>query len=82
MIYNDEQELTGVFMDSEFLTIKEVAVVFSCHPNTIRRAVRLGFLVAIRVGNGPKSPYRISKRSLDAIHSSIISELAKKAQKI
>jgi excisionase family DNA binding protein len=68
-------------MECEFLTIKEVAVIFSCHPNTIRRAVRLGYLIAIRVGNGSKSPYRISRRSLDAIHTSIISELSKKSQK-
>lgn len=65
-------------MHPEFLTIKEVAVIFSCHPNTIRRAIRLGHLVAIRIGNGKKSPYRISKKSLQAIHESIIKELATK----
>jgi excisionase family DNA binding protein len=68
-------------MQCEFLTIKEVAVIFSCHPNTIRRAIRLGFLIAIRVGNGSKSPYRISRKSIDSIHSSIILELGKKSQK-
>jgi hypothetical protein len=66
-------------MKAEFISIKEAAVVFSCHPNTIRRAIRLGFLIAIRVGNGPRSPYRISIKSLEAIHLSIISELAKKS---
>lgn len=68
-------------MESEFLTIKEAAVVFSCHPNTIRRAVRLGFLIAIRVGNGTRSPYRISKKSLEAIHNSILCKLSKSSQK-
>ena len=53
---------------NEFLSIKEVAVIFGVTEVTIRRAVRLGFLVAIRVGNGPKSPYRISKRLIENIH--------------
>ena len=68
-------------MNVEFLTIKEVAVIFGCHQNTIRRAIKMGFLIAIRVGNGPKSPYRISRLSIDAIHTSIIKELSSKSQK-
>jgi len=36
-------------------------------------------LVAIRIGNGPKSPYRISKKEIEAIHVSIIQNLAKKS---
>ena len=67
-------------MDAEFLTLKETAVVFSCHVNTIRRAIRLGFLVGIRVGNGKKSPYRISRKSIDLIHESLIKSLASKAK--
>lgn len=55
-------------MDSEFFTIKEVAVIFSVHPHTIRRAIRKGFIAAIRVGEGNKSPYRISKKSIENIH--------------
>lgn len=66
-------------MESEFYTIKETAVIFSVHQNTIRRAIKKGFLVAIRIGNGPKSPYRISKKEIEAIHVSIIQNLAKKS---
>jgi excisionase family DNA binding protein len=68
-------------LDAEFLTIKEVAVIFSCHQNTIRRALRLGFLIGIRVGKGAKSPYRISRKCIDEIHHSLIKELASKAKK-
>lgn len=63
-------------MDAEFYTIKETAVVFGVHQNTIRRAIKKGFLIAIRVGNGPKSPYRISKKEIASIHESIIKELS------
>jgi excisionase family DNA binding protein len=63
-------------MHPEFLTIKEVAVIFNVHRTTILRAVHEGFIVAIRVGNGPRSPYRISRKSIDAIHSSILHKLA------
>ncbi len=66
---------------TEFYTIKETAVIFGVHQNTIRRALKKGFLVAIRIGNGPKSPYRISKKEIEAIHDSIIKDLATKVQK-
>jgi len=66
---------------SEFLTIKECAVIFSVHQTTIRRAIKKGFIVAIRIGNGPRSPYRISRKEIDAIHHSLIQELATKARK-
>lgn len=68
-------------MYPEFLTIKEVAVIFSVHQTTIRRAVKKGFLTAIRIGSGPRSPYRISRKSIEAIHASIIRDLATKAGK-
>jgi hypothetical protein len=68
-------------MAQEFLSIKETAVIFGVNEVTIRRAIRMGFIVAIRIGNSKRSPYRISRKSIDAIHSSIIlmhSQLAKK----
>jgi excisionase family DNA binding protein len=68
-------------MEQEFLTIKEAAVVFACHPNTIRRAIRLGYIVTIRVGKGPRSPYRISRKSIDDIHELIISQHRLKADR-
>ncbi len=59
-------------MDSEFLSIKEVATIFSVHEATIRRAIRKGHLIAIRIGMGKKSPYRISRKEIEAIHQSSI----------
>jgi excisionase family DNA binding protein len=65
-------------MEQEFLSIKEVAVVFGVHEITIRRAIKKGYLVAIRVGGGKRSPYRISKKEIEAIHHSMIKSLANK----
>jgi DNA-binding transcriptional MerR regulator len=68
-------------MDSEFYSIKEVAQIFSVNEVTIRRAIRKGFIIAIRIGDYPKSPYRVSKKLIEAIHQSIIQKLSSKAQK-
>jgi hypothetical protein len=69
-------------MDSEFFIIKEAAAIFSTSEVTIRRAIKSGFIIAIRLGNSKRSPYRISRKSIEAIHASIIlkhSHLAKKS---
>ena len=68
-------------MESEFYSIKETAVIFNVHITTIRRAIKKGHLIAIRMGTGKKSPYRISKKQIEAIHKSIIFGLASKASK-
>ena len=67
-------------MEQEFYSIKETAVIFAVHEITIRRAIKKGFLIAVRIGEGRRSPYRISKKSIDAIHSSIIKGMASKAK--
>lgn len=69
-------------MEQEFLSIKEVAVVFGVHEITIRRAIKKGYLVAIRVGGGKRSPYRISKKEIEAIHHSMIQSLANKTKRV
>ena len=66
---------------AEFISIEDTAKIFSVHPHTIRRAIRLGYLTAIRIGMGVRSPYRISRKSIEAIHMSIIKDLATKAGK-
>lgn len=67
-------------METEFYTIKETAVIFGVHPNTIYRAIKLGFLIAIRISASRRSPYRISKKEIDAIHISMIKSLAEKGK--
>lgn len=59
-------------MEREFLSIKEVAVIFSVNEVTIRRAIKKGLIIAIKIGDGKKSPYRVSRKSIDQIHGSII----------
>ena len=66
----------------EFISIKEVAVIFGVNPITIRRAIRKGYIIAIRIGGGARSPYRISKRSLDDIHDLIIQQHRQKGKNI
>lgn len=68
-------------MEPEFISIKEAAVVFSVNEVTIRRAIQKGFLIAIRIGNGDKSPYRISKKSIEDIHDLIIMQHRQKGKK-
>lgn len=61
-------------MQPEFYSIKEVAVIFNVHSNTIRRAIKKGYIIAIRIGEGPKSPYRISRKSIDAVHIKVLTK--------
>lgn len=67
-------------MEKEFLTIKETAQIFGVHTNTIYKAVKKGFIIAIKIGDSKKSPYRISRKEIDAIHSAVIKDLASKVK--
>ncbi len=67
-------------MESEFLSIKETAVIFAVHEITIRRAISKGFIEAIKIGEGKRSPYRISKRSIHEIHECILKNMVKKSK--
>lgn len=58
-------------MDREFYSIKEIAYIFSVSQLTIRRAIKKGFIAAIRIGEGKKSPYRISKKTIETIHNNL-----------
>jgi len=59
-------------MDREFYSIKEVAYIFSVSSLTIRRAIRKGYIQAMRIGDGKKSPYRISKKTIENIHLNLL----------
>ena len=68
-------------MEKEFLSIREVSEIFSIHINTVYTWIESGFIIAIRLGNKPKSPFRISRKAIDEIHKSILREMASKAKK-
>jgi hypothetical protein len=59
-------------VNPEFYSIKEVASIFAVNEITIRRAIKKGWIVAIKIGEGKRSPYRISKRSIENIHQNLI----------
>jgi excisionase family DNA binding protein len=65
-------------MGQEFLSIKELASIFAVNEVTIRRAIKRGWIAAIRVGDGKRSPYRISKKTIDKIHETLIEKQFKK----
>jgi len=46
----------------ELFTIKEVAGMFKCNPQTIRRYIKEGLLGAVKL----KGEYRISQEDIDA----------------
>lgn len=68
-------------MEPEFISIKEVAVLFSVNEVTIRRAIKKGLIIAIKIGDGKKSPYRVSRKSINQIHEAIISQHLEIARK-
>jgi len=47
---------------SEMFTVKEVAKLFKCNPETIRRYIKEGLLKAVRL----KEEYRITQEEIDA----------------
>lgn len=52
-------------MEKRALTVEETAEVLSTHPETIRRMIREGGLFAVRLGSGPRSPYRVPNEEID-----------------
>jgi excisionase family DNA binding protein len=49
----------------EFYSIDEVAERMCCSHRIIRRLILTGQLKAVRLGNGPRAPYRIHESHLD-----------------
>lgn len=64
--------------EKEFLTIQETAKVLNIHPNTLYSAIKKGYIIGIRIGNGSKSPYRISIKSIEAIHAAMLAKFMTK----
>ena len=71
---------------SEFLSIKEFAILLNVHPNTIRRAVKSGRINAFKVGYGKKGIYRIARSEINRIAifdlEEMIERIIEKRQKV
>lgn len=64
----DRQEEAKRYMEEKMVyKIEEVAEALRVSVVTIRRAVSNGKLKAIRLGDGPKAPIRITKKELDRV---------------
>jgi excisionase family DNA binding protein len=51
--------------DEEFYTIKEFAKLLKVTPETVRRAIRAGKILALKFGDGKTSSWRIPRIQLD-----------------
>jgi excisionase family DNA binding protein len=49
----------------EFHSINEVADRMCCSPRIIRRLILTGRLKSVRLGDGPRAPYRIHQSHID-----------------
>lgn len=54
-----------LYQAEHLLTIEETAARLRQSPATVRRKIREGELPAIRVGSGPRAPYRIDPVELE-----------------
>lgn len=63
-----------IFMDDEFYTVKEFAALLKMSPETIRRAIRKGEIVAVKLIPHKNSSYRISRYQLDRMAQNINSK--------
>jgi excisionase family DNA binding protein len=52
-------------IQKEFHSINEVAKRLSCSPRTIRNLILSGVLKAIKIGTGPRAPYRIHESHIE-----------------
>lgn len=51
--------------EEDFLSIKEFAVLLKLHPNTIRRHIKKGRIVAFRIDPRYKGTYRIPRTEIN-----------------
>ena len=50
----------------QLLTVEEAAARLRQSPGTVRRKIREGQLPALRVGSGPRAPFRVDPLELEA----------------
>jgi excisionase family DNA binding protein len=50
---------TGDFVNKDFYSIKEFAIILDVHPDTIRRSIKNGRINAFRAGSSSRGVFRI-----------------------
>ena len=55
-------------MGINFLTVEEFAERIKMHPTSVRRAIKMGKIFAMRPSPGKKAPYRIAESELERLH--------------
>ena len=55
-----------------FYTVKEFATLLKVNPETIRKAIRSGKIIAIKPGGGKTSSLRIPRIELDRMSQNLI----------
>lgn len=62
----------------DFLSIKEFAALIGVHSDTVRRSIKRGRIVAIKVGGGKRSIYRIPKSETQRLALCDLEEIIEK----
>jgi excisionase family DNA binding protein len=52
-------------VEPRLLRVGEVAARLDCNPETIRRKIARGELPGIRIGYGPRAPFRVDSSELE-----------------
>jgi len=53
--------------EEDFYTVMEFSNKLRIHPNTVRKLVKSGKIQSFRIGEGPRSDYRIPKTEISRI---------------
>ena len=62
MVSDHQQSDIALHMEYEnHYTVSEFALIMHMHPQTIRRAIKVGRIIAFRVGISKKATYRIAE---------------------
>ena len=68
-------------VDQAYLSINDFAKRLRVHPNTIRKAIKTGYINAFRVGNSIKSSWRIPTSEIQKLAimewESVVAKIAK-----
>lgn len=61
-----------------FYTVQEFADKLNIHPNTVRRSIKSGRIMAFKIGSSKKSPYRIPHSEIERVTLFDLEEMIEK----